>query len=111
MKTDWLGWVVLGLLPLAVVGNLLTAELPHWRNRRSPEYTEQAIIRGKRWTEGNVGRSTRDGGQLWLVTFETDSGVVLELELGRNEYARLREGDRGLLTWQGNRCWSFRTGE
>ena len=43
----------------------------------------------------------------WYVTFRLDSGEELELQVPGDACAELSEGDRGMLSFQGNRFLGF----
>lgn len=102
------GYLILIVLVLPTLIRLAVVEIRRNKERSCPEKREIAMVRLKRWTEGNTGRGdTRDGGQIWWVTFETECGTILELAVGRSVYAVLAVGDRGVLTWQGTRCLNF----
>lgn len=43
----------------------------------------------------------------WVVTFRTDCGEELELNVSEDQYRDLREGLTVQLTWKGNNLLSF----
>ena len=71
-------------------------------NNNSPRITSEATVVTKRtkvW--GDHSRT------VYFATFQFESGDRLELEIPHNQFGYLVEGDKGKLTFQGNRFMSF----
>lgn len=81
------------------------------KNNHSPRLTVDATVVTKR-TE--VFRRRRGNSNLmhsattYYATFQVESGDRFELALQGQDYGLLVEGDRGKLTFQGNRFLEFR---
>ena len=97
----WYHYVFVGLILLGVIGRVVVTELRRYRQNRQPEYTETAKVTDKRWLDDAYGKR-------FLVTFETETGTVAELQTERMLYIRLEIGQTGILTWQADRCWDFK---
>ena len=87
--------------------------LSQWnKNNQSPVLTVQAEVTSKRRHDsthmqqmGDVSMPTAD--TTYYVTFQVRSGDRMEFHVNGREYGRLREGDRGELTFQGMRYLQF----
>jgi len=99
--------VIGGFVVMAVKG------LGQWnQNNQSPVLTVEAVVAAKRTNHsthmqqvGDMNVPTTD--TTYYVTFEVQSGSRLEFHVKGREYGQLREGDRGMLTFQGTRYQGF----
>lgn len=83
------------------------------RNNQSPRLTVDAEIVSRR-SDTRVHHHNTGNGAMhhhsntwYYVTFQVESGDRIELQIPRDEYGYLVEGDRGKLTFQGTRYVSF----
>lgn len=75
------------------------------KERRSPVYEDTATVISKRISMESGGRGYT--GAAHYATFETRSGFIVELRMGRSDYRNLNEGSAGRLVWQGKRLELF----
>lgn len=47
------------------------------------------------------------GSNIYHITFHTDTGDIVTLSMGYQDYYTIEEGSYGQLTWQGTRFWKF----
>ena len=90
------------LVVMAVVGVKLFRQ---WRaNEAAPLLSVDAMVVSQRARLRNNPGMDRS---LCWVTFEQPTGERLELQVGRQDFDRLAEGDRGTLVHQGTRFKGF----
>ena len=101
------------VLFFVLVAAALFRNLAQWRkDEKAPRLTVDAQVVARR-TEirrhnhgtGVDGYTTRSAS--YYVTFQFESGDRLELKVQGHEYGLMVEGDRGKLTFQGNRFLGF----
>ena len=93
---------VFGLALGTIVGTLVKNGKQNRKNNASPRLTSEATVVTKRthvW--GDHSRTT------YFATFQFESGDRLELEIPRDRFGYLVEGDRGKLHFQGTRFLDF----
>ena len=99
-----------------VIGGFIFAAakgLGQWnRNNQSPVLTVEAVVAAKRVNHSTHMQQTGDvmmpmEDTTYYVTFEVQSGSRMEFTVKGREYGMLREGDRGMLTFQGTRYQGF----
>ena len=79
-----------------------------WKRNREPIYEDTAKVLSKRSSYDTAGLGGwGDSGLVHYATFETQSGKLLELRMGRSVYGALQAGDVGRLVWQGKRLEQF----
>ena len=91
-----------GLIFGTVISTMVKNGKQNRKNDNSPRLTCEATVVTKRtkvW--GDHSRTT------YYATFQFESGDRLELEIPHNQFGYLVEGDKGKLTFQGNRFMSF----
>ena len=88
------------------------------KNNNSPRLTVSARIVAKRQnttyqnhptagdTSGAHGYHTTSS-TTYYVTFQVESGDIIEMSVSGSEYGKLTEGDEGKLTFQGTRYLQF----
>ena len=107
--------VMFGMISFLVIGVfvfVLVKGISTWsKNNQSPRLTVLATVIAKRT---NVSHHHHAGNMhhhhtstTYYVTFQVESGDRMELHLQGYEYGLLVEGDRGRLTFQGNRYLGF----
>lgn len=91
---------------------ILVKIIGQWHNNnQSPRLTVEATVVAKRGhtthhhDAGNMHHS--HSSTTYYVTFQFESGDRLELQIPRERYGYLVEGDRGQLTFQGTRFLDF----
>ena len=78
-------------------------------NMSQPRVASEALVVGKR-TENSMHTDTNNVHQYTTyhyATFEFSTGDRKEFPLKGSEYGLLREGDKGMLTFQGNKYVGF----
>ena len=91
-----------GLVFGMIVSTLLKSRKQERKNDASPRLSSEATVVTKRthvW--GDHSRTT------YFATFQFESGDRLELEIPRDRFGYLVEGDRGKLHFQGTRFLDF----
>lgn len=81
-----------------------------WKNRRQPTITIRATVVGKDENHNNVIYSnyyTRDGGRVYMLTFDTEDHQRVSLTVPRDTYWLTEIGTAGVLTYQGTKCEKF----
>ena len=90
-------------LAIFIIGGTIVQNLKqNHKNNNSPRITSDATVVTKRtkvW-----GDHSHTG---YFATFQFESGDRLELEIPHTQFGYLVEGDKGKLTFQGNRFMSF----
>lgn len=89
-----------------VIYNLIRAGVNYVQNATSPILTVKAKVLSKRY---QVDRHTHHHGNhvhhgsstSYYATFELENGERMELVMNGRQYGLLLEGDKGLLTYQG----------
>lgn len=102
--------VVIVVILVALVRRIKT-----WHtNNNSPRLTVEATVVSKQtnvshhhYNDGNTGMMHAATGTTYYITFQFASGDRLELQVPRNEYGMIVEGDYGDLSFQGTRYLSF----
>lgn len=101
--------LVIGLFIFTFVKNI-----SEWvSNNKSPRLTVDAVIVSKRTHVTHHQHANANGAvhtassTFYYASFQFESGDRMELNVGRNEYGLLAEGDHGKLTFQGTRYLGF----
>ncbi len=76
------------------------------RNGRAEVETCGAVVFAKDGDSGYLPQG-RASSSVYSVTFHTDTGRALTLDLSYDDFYIIREGTHGVLTWQGQRFWKF----
>ena len=95
-------FLVFGLAAFIIIGSIVQSSKKNRKNNASPRITSDASVVTKRthvW--GDHSRTD------YYATFQFESGDRLELEIPRNQFGYLVEGDKGKLTFQGTRFLEF----
>ena len=112
-------FIAVGAIAVSIIAAVLFMNLRTWlRNNRSPILTVNAVVESKRtkishWHIANAGDITGAHGYStgsstrYYVTFRTEEGARIELDVDEIAYASLKEGDAGKLTSQGTRYLGF----
>ena len=93
---------VFGLALGTIIGTLVKGHKQHRKNDAAPRVSSEATVVTKRthvW--GDHSRTT------YFATFQFESGDRLELEIPRDRFGYLVEGDNGKLHFQGTRFLDF----
>ena len=93
---------VFGIIFGSIVSSLVKNRKQEHKNDASPRLSSEATVVTKRthvW--GDHSRTT------YFATFQFESGDRLELEIPRDRFGYLVEGDRGKLHFQGTRFLDF----
>ena len=90
-------------LAIFIIGGTIVQNLKqNHKNNNSPRITSDATVVTKRTKVWGDHSHT-----VYFATFQFESGDRLELEIPRNRFGYLVEGDRGKLTFQGTRFLDF----
>ena len=93
---------VFGIIFGSIVSSLVKNRKQERKNDASPRLTSEATIVTKRThVRGDHAHTT------YFATFQFESGDRLELEIPRDRFGYLVEGDRGRLHFQGTRFLNF----
>ena len=93
---------VFGLAFGTIISTLVKNAKQNHKNNNSPRITAEATVVTKRTqVRGDHAHTT------YFATFQFESGDRLELEIPRDRFGYLVEGDKGKLTFQGTRFLSF----
>lgn len=77
-------------------------------NRSQPRVAAEAIITGKRQDHSTHSNSdSHHHHAYYYITFEFTTGDRKEFSISSSEYGLMAEGDRGMLTFQGNEFIGF----
>ncbi|WP_055108039.1 DUF2500 domain-containing protein [Paenibacillus ihumii] len=98
--------IILGIILISVGRGILRYVL----NSKQPLLTVQTVIVGKRTEVShrhNTETSVSQSDSKYYITFEVESGDRLEFPVSGYEYGQCAEGDRGKLSFQGNRYLGF----
>ena len=85
-----------------IISTLLKSAKQNHQNNNSPRITSEATVVTKRTKVWGDHSHT-----VYFATFQFESGDRLELEIPHTQFGYLVEGDKGKLTFQGNRFMSF----
>ena len=85
-----------------ILSTLVKGAKQNRTNNNSPRITSEATVVTKRTKVWGDHSHT-----VYFATFQFESGDRLELEIPHNQFGYLVEGDKGKLTFQGNRFMSF----
>ena len=108
MATFWQKFTESGyiLLMLAVLGFLVIPSVwKDWKHSRAPEFEARAKLVSRRMDTGMSGKNVYE---IYLGTFETDFGQIVELEMPRQRYYTLHDNIWGQLRWKGKKLEDFR---
>lgn len=96
------------LIGLAIVAIcIFVLGIPHFSNHSGQVKTAEAIVVSRRSERPSATLPTQWGSRMnYVVTFSVDE-VPLELNAASSQYARLVEGIRVQLRWQGNTIVDF----
>ena len=98
-------FAAIAIFVLAVIGIVWVKLFLQWRaNEAAPLVGVDAMVVSQRARLSNNPGLDRS---LCWVTFEEPSGERLELQVSRQDFERLGEGDRGTLVHQGTRFKGF----
>ena len=75
------------------------------KNNNSPRLTVSARIVAKR--QNTTYQNHPTSSTTYYVTFQVESGDIIEMSVSGSEYGKLTEGDEGKLTFQGTRYLQF----
>jgi len=79
-----------------------------FENENSPVLTVSAtIVAMRRKTHHHHHKHGHHYSHSYHITFEVENGERIELRVKRHEYNEMSVGDRGMLTYQGNRYKGF----
>ena len=93
---------VFGLALGTIVGTLVKNGKQNRKNNAAPRLSSEATVVTKRThVRGDHAHTT------YFATFQFESGDRLELEIPRDRFGYLVEGDRGKLHFQGTRFLDF----
>ena len=93
---------VFGLALGTIIGTLVKNGKQNRKNNASPRLTSEATVVTKRThVRGDHAHTT------YFATFQFESGDRLELEIPRDRFGYLVEGDKGKLHFQGTRFLDF----
>ena len=93
---------VFGLILGTIVSTLVKNSKQERKNNASPRLTSQATLVTKRThVRGDHAHTT------YFATFQFESGDRLELQIPRDRFGYLVEGDKGKLHFQGTRFLDF----
>lgn len=93
---------VFGLAFGTIVGTLVRQGKTNRKNDASPRLTSEATVVTKRThVRGDHAHTT------YFATFQFESGDRLELEIPRDKFGYIVEGDHGKLHFQGTRFLDF----
>ena len=93
---------VFGLAIGTIVGTLVKNGKQNRKNNAAPRLSSEATVVTKRThVRGDHAHTT------YFATFQFESGDRLELEIPRDRFGYLVEGDRGKLHFQGTRFLDF----
>ena len=100
-----LSLAIFGLAFGIIISTLVKGAKQNRQNNASPRVTAQAQVVTKRThVRGDHAHTT------YFATFQFESGDRLELQIPRDRFGYLVEGDRGKLTFQGTRFLDFLRG-
>ena len=95
-------FAVFGLVFFTIISTLAKGAKQNRQNNASPRVTAPAQVVTKRTqVRGDHAHTT------YFATFQFESGDRLELEIPRDRFGYLVEGDKGKLTFQGTRYLGF----
>ncbi len=95
---------VIGLGGLLI--RFLLLEYTSWKNDRQLVQTGGAVVAYKDPDPSHLPQG-RASSSVYFITFHTDSGEIVKLYMGYQDYFLIEEGSRGTLTWQGQKFWKF----
>ncbi len=97
-----------------IIYRLIISIKQNIKNNNSPILDVNAIVVTKRndMSTYGKGRNEKSYGNhysrtTYFTTFEFESGDRLELQVGGKEYGMIKEGDKGILKFQGTRYLQF----
>ena len=106
--------VIMLLVFVLVLGSIIVTLIRgvgEWnKNNQSPKLTVPATVVAKR-SDVHRGIETMHTFTSYYVTFQVESGDLMEFEVSDMEYGMLAEGDWGMLTFQGTRYLNFQRNE
>ena len=108
MVTSWQQFSESGyiFMMLAILGFLVIPSVwKDWKHNRAPEFEARAKLISQRRDTGMSGKNVYE---IYLGTFETDSGQIVELEMPRQLYYILHDDTSGQLRWKGKKLEDFR---
>lgn len=104
-------FLVTFLLVIGIFAATFIQGIRRWnKDNHAPRLTVPASVVSKRTQVSRHRDSERDFHHTFTscyVTFQFDSGDRMELEIADGEYGLLVEGDRGMLSFQGQRYLGF----
>ena len=98
--------VVLGLIAGSMILTFVLIEYQNWKKNNAPVQTARAVACYKD-PEMRASIDGRNHTYIFYITFRTESGELLNLYMGRDEYYSIPEGAAGELTWQDKKLWRF----
>lgn len=105
-------FILVFVIVLVIFGVIAVRGIRQWnRNNHSPRLCVEAAVVGKRTGISRHACSddmaVHTTSTRYYATFQVESGDRMELEMRGDQYGLLVEGDRGKLTFQGNRYLGF----
>lgn len=110
MNTDLLKYIIYVLFFLVIGINVIYfiyLNYRSWKRNNAPVETCRAVAYYKD-PEMKASIDGRNHTYIFHITFHTESGDVLKLYMGRDQYYNIPEGAAGELTWQENKFWNFK---
>lgn len=112
---DWFMYVGGAMFAAILLSLLVTVIVQEHKNKHAPKLTVNAVITSKRISNIRNNHSKDVANQAlytvattdFYVTFKFENGKKREFMIGPTEYGRLFKGEKGKLTYQGNRFLSF----
>ena len=108
-------YVGIGMLAAILLTLTIIVIVQSHKNKHAPKLTVGAVITSKRINNVHNNHSSDVANRAlytvattdFYVTFKLESGKKREFRIGPSEYSRLFKGEKGKLTYQGNRFLSF----
>lgn len=99
--------LMLGLMLLIGIAYTLAMKLPYMK-RKGPKVKCQAVTKSKRMEYSNTPQIYYRGNRWdYLITFIKEDGSEVELYTGEANYDMFDDGDKGTLTYQGDKLLEF----
>ena len=110
MDAEYIILFLRSLLILAIAINVLHfiyVCYRSWKRNNAPVETSRAVAYYKD-PDMKASLHGRNHTYVFHIIFHTESGEILNLYMGRDQYYRIPEGATGALTWQEKKFWSFK---
>lgn len=100
-------WPQVGVALLLGALTVVAVNLPYW-SKRKPKTTCHATIKEKRVGASNTPHIYYRGSRFnYVITFVTDEGNEVEVCVNEELYVMYKEGDSGMITYQGENLLGF----